>query len=130
MNTTADVETSERLCRASPRRATEPVTIASASSMPPVSASPSTPAVAVVVLVWRGWGLFIPLVVWLRGVLLGGGFRLRPLRRLATRATFQRDVVVAATEAERARIAADIHDDRSEEQTSELQSRQYLVCRL
>jgi signal transduction histidine kinase len=77
----------------------------------------ATPAVAVVVLVWRGWGLFIPLVVWLGAVLLAGRFTLRPLMRLATRATFQRDVVVAATEAERARIAADIHDDALQDLT-------------
>jgi len=35
----------------------------------------------------------------------------------ATRATLQRDLVVAATEAERARLAADIHDDALQELT-------------
>jgi two-component sensor histidine kinase len=38
-------------------------------------------------------------------------------RRLATRATLQRDLVVAASEAERARLAADIHDDALQELT-------------
>src|ERR1700730_12881952 len=40
-NTTADVETSERLCKASPSKATEPVKTARSSSRPPVSASPT-----------------------------------------------------------------------------------------
>ena len=44
-------------------------------------------------------------------------FTVRPLARLATRATLQRDLVVAATEAERARLAADIHDDALQELT-------------
>jgi signal transduction histidine kinase len=56
-------------------------------------------------------------VVWFAAVLLAGKFTLRPLLQLATRATFQRDVVVAATEAERARIAADIHDDALQDLT-------------
>ena len=37
------------------------------------------------------------------------------MARIATRATLQRDLVVAATEAERARVAADIHDDALQE---------------
>src|ERR1700737_4024484 len=39
--TTADVETSERLCKASPSKATEPVKSARSSSTPPVRASPT-----------------------------------------------------------------------------------------
>ena len=46
-----------------------------------------------------------------------GRFTVRPLARLATRAQLQRDLVVAATEAERARVAADIHDDALQELT-------------
>ena len=46
-----------------------------------------------------------------------GRFTIRPLARLATRAALQRDLVVAATEAERARVAADIHDDALQELT-------------
>jgi signal transduction histidine kinase len=58
-----------------------------------------------------------PLWLWLAFVLVAGRFTIRPLARLATRATLQRDLVVAATEAERARVAADIHDDALQELT-------------
>lgn len=58
-----------------------------------------------------------PLVVWIALVLAAGRFTVRPLARLASRATLQRDLVVAATEAERARVAADIHDDALQELT-------------
>ena len=58
-----------------------------------------------------------PLVIWLVAIWVAGRFTVRPLARLATRATLQRDLVVAATEAERARLAADIHDDALQELT-------------
>ena len=58
-----------------------------------------------------------PLWLWLAIVLLAGRFTIRPMARLATRAALQRDLVVAATEAERARVAADIHDDALQELT-------------
>ena len=58
-----------------------------------------------------------PLGLWLVAIALAGRFTVRPLARLATRATLQRDLVVAATEAERARLAADIHDDALQELT-------------
>ena len=58
-----------------------------------------------------------PLAVWLLAIAIAGRFTVRPLARLATRATLQRDLVVAATEAERARLAADIHDDALQELT-------------
>ena len=58
-----------------------------------------------------------PLVIWLGAIFVAGRFTVRPLARLATRATLQRDLVVAATEAERARLAADIHDDALQELT-------------
>jgi signal transduction histidine kinase len=58
-----------------------------------------------------------PLVIWLVAIWIAGRFTVRPLARLATRATLQRDLVVAATEAERARLAADIHDDALQELT-------------
>jgi signal transduction histidine kinase len=78
----------------------------------------ATPSVALLVLLGKGQVTFaFPLVVWLAAGFLAGKFTLRPLLRLATRATFQRDVVVAATEAERARIAADIHDDALQDLT-------------
>jgi signal transduction histidine kinase len=59
----------------------------------------------------------VPLGVWLLGIFAAARFTVRPLARLATRATLQRDLVVAATEAERARLAADIHDDALQELT-------------
>ena len=58
-----------------------------------------------------------PLALWLGAIVVAGRFTVRPLARLATRATLQRDLVVAATEAERARLAADIHDDALQELT-------------
>jgi len=58
-----------------------------------------------------------PLAIWLGAIAVAGRFTIRPLARLATRATLQRDLVVAATEAERARLAADIHDDALQELT-------------
>jgi signal transduction histidine kinase len=58
-----------------------------------------------------------PLWLWFALVLTAGRFTIRPLARLATRAALQRDLVVAATEAERARVAADIHDDALQELT-------------
>jgi signal transduction histidine kinase len=58
-----------------------------------------------------------PIGVWLGAIVLAGRFTVRPLARLATRAQLQRDLVVAATEAERARVAADIHDDALQELT-------------
>lgn len=59
----------------------------------------------------------IPLLAWFVLILTAGRFTIRPLARIATRATLQRDLVVAATEAERARVAADIHDDALQELT-------------
>jgi signal transduction histidine kinase len=58
-----------------------------------------------------------PFALWVVFLLLAGRFTVRPLARLANRATLQRDLVVAATEAERARVAADIHDDALQELT-------------
>ena len=74
----------------------------------------ATPAVA---LVSAGPANTLPLVFWFLVILLAGRFTIRPLARIATRATLQRDLVVAATEAERARVAADIHDDALQELT-------------
>ena len=75
----------------------------------------ATPAVA---MISAGPGLGpVPLLAWFVLILLAGRFTIRPLARIATRATLQRDLVVAATEAERARVAADIHDDALQELT-------------
>ena len=61
--------------------------------------------------------LYSLLFVWIGFVVAAGRFTVRPLARLASRAQMQRDLVVAATEAERARLAADIHDDALQELT-------------
>ena len=74
----------------------------------------ATPAIA---LASTGQSGPLPLVGWLILILLASRFTIRPLARLATRAVLQRDLVVAATEAERARVAADIHDDALQELT-------------
>ena len=58
-----------------------------------------------------------PLLLWLGALLIATRVVVRPLGRLATVARLQRDLVVAATEAERARIAADIHDDALQDLT-------------
>ena len=61
--------------------------------------------------------LLLPLSAWLIGIAVAGRSTIRPLARLAVRAQLQRDLIVAATEAERARVAADIHDDALQELT-------------
>jgi signal transduction histidine kinase len=70
---------------------------------------------AVVLLTASKALLLFPL--WVVAIALAGRFTVRPLARLASRAQLQRDLVVAATEAERARVAADIHDDALQELT-------------
>src|SRR5207253_11463088 len=57
------------------------------------------------------------LLIWIAVVLAAAKFTLRPLARIATRASLQRDLVVAAMEAERARLAADLHDDALQDVT-------------
>ena len=61
--------------------------------------------------------LLLPLSAWLIGIAVAGRSTIRPLARLVMRAQLQRDLIVAATEAERARVAADIHDDALQELT-------------
>lgn len=77
-----------------------------------------TPAIAVITT-WESPDprAAIPLVVWILGVLAVQYFAVKPLARTAKVATTQRDQVVAAMEAERSRIAADIHDDALQELT-------------
>ena len=74
----------------------------------------ATPGVA---LLAGGASGILPLLFWFGLILAAGRFTIRPLARLASRAALQRDLVVAATEAERARVAADIHDDALQELT-------------
>jgi signal transduction histidine kinase len=78
-----------------------------------------TPAIAVLTL-WNSFGsprAVVPLVAWILVVLAAQYFAVRPLARTASVATTQRDIVVVAMEAERSRIAADIHDDALQELT-------------
>jgi signal transduction histidine kinase len=81
-----------------------------------LGAAGATPFVALVT-VPGAFPLLWPLSLWLAAILAAGRFTIRPLARLAARATLQRDLIVAATEAERARVAADIHDDALQELT-------------
>jgi signal transduction histidine kinase len=59
----------------------------------------------------------VPILLWIGALLVGARFTVRPLVRLATRANLQRDLVVAAMEAERARLAADLHDEALQDLT-------------
>jgi signal transduction histidine kinase len=59
----------------------------------------------------------LPILLWTAALLAAARFTVRPLVRLATRANLQRDLVVAAMEAERARLAADLHDEALQDLT-------------
>ena len=59
----------------------------------------------------------VPILLWLSAIVVAGRFTIRPLFRLAQRATMHRDLVIAAAEAERSRLAADLHDDALQELT-------------
>ncbi len=77
-----------------------------------------TPFVAMIALVApNAPPLIFPLLLWILALVAAQRFTIRPFTRIATRATLQRDLVVAATEAERARIAADLHDVAIQELT-------------
>jgi signal transduction histidine kinase len=73
-----------------------------------------TPAVAATVLTGIGW---LPLAGWLLAIVVWRQFTLAPLIGLAQRTQLQRDVAVAAAETERARLAADLHDDALQQLT-------------
>jgi signal transduction histidine kinase len=60
-------------------------------------------------ILFIGW--LVVLVIWRR-------FTIAPLLRLSVRSQKQRDLTVTAIEAERARIAADLHDDALQELTA------------
>jgi signal transduction histidine kinase len=74
-----------------------------------------TPGAAMTVLA----GAYSPtlwiLLLWLAAVIAWRRLTIAPLLRLAQRTQRQRDLAVAAVEAERARLAADIHDDALQE---------------
>jgi len=73
-----------------------------------------TPGVAATILAGMGW---LPLAAWLVGIVVWRRFTLAPLVGLAQRTQLQRDVAVAAAETERARLAADLHDDALQQLT-------------
>lgn len=69
-----------------------------------------TPAFALLVLAFRSTGLLWALVFWGAVLAAAERFRIAPLTRTVSKTRLQRDLVVEATEAERARIATDLHD--------------------
>lgn len=74
-----------------------------------------TPGAAATVLVPSlSW---ILLAAWLVAVVVWRQFTLTPLLGMAQRTQLQRDVAVAAAETERARLAADLHDDALQQLT-------------
>lgn len=75
-----------------------------------------TPLAASSVLGASGMGVLI-LGGWLVAVVVWRYLALNPLITLARRTELQRDVAVAAAETERARLAADLHDDALQQLT-------------
>jgi signal transduction histidine kinase len=73
-----------------------------------------TLGVSALVLTSLAW---VPLVAWLLAIVVWRRFTLAPLLGLAQRTQLQRDVAVAAAETERARLAADLHDDALQQLT-------------
>jgi signal transduction histidine kinase len=59
----------------------------------------------------------VMLGAWLLAIVIWRQFTLRPLLGMAMRTQIQRDVAVAAAETERARLAADLHDDALQQLT-------------
>ena len=74
-----------------------------------------TPGVGATML-FPSVGLII-LGAWLVAIVIWRQFTLRPLLGMAERTQVQRDVAVAAAETERARLAADLHDDALQQLT-------------
>jgi signal transduction histidine kinase len=72
-----------------------------------------TPGAAITVLV-PSFGPFL-LMGWLIGLVVWRRLTIAPLLGLAQRSQRQRDLAVVAIEAERARLAADLHDDALQE---------------
>jgi signal transduction histidine kinase len=73
-----------------------------------------TPGVAALALTPMGP---VPLVAWFIAIVVWRRFTLAPLLGLAQRTQLQRDLAVAAAETERARLAADLHDDALQQLT-------------
>ncbi|HET9416400.1 MAG TPA: ATP-binding protein [Candidatus Limnocylindria bacterium] len=74
-----------------------------------------TPGVGATML-FPSVGLIL-LGAWLLAIVIWRQFTLRPLLGMAMRTQIQRDVAVAAAETERARLAADLHDDALQQLT-------------
>ena len=74
-----------------------------------------TPGIAATML-WPSIGLLL-LGAWLVAIFVWRQFTLNPLLGMAQRTQLQRDVAVAAAETERARLAADLHDDALQQLT-------------
>jgi len=74
-----------------------------------------TPGAAATVLVPGTAGILLG--AWLVALVVWRRFTLAPLLGLAQRSQLQRDVAVAAAETERARLAADLHDDALQQLT-------------
>jgi signal transduction histidine kinase len=75
-----------------------------------------TPAAAATVLLPGGTGVLV-LGGWLAVVVVWRYLAIVPLVGMANRTQLQRDLAVAAAEAERARLAADLHDDALQQLT-------------
>jgi signal transduction histidine kinase len=74
-----------------------------------------TPGIAATVLVTDFGGILLG--GWLLAVVVWRRFTLAPLLGFARRTQLQRDLAVAAAETERARLAADLHDDALQQLT-------------
>jgi signal transduction histidine kinase len=76
-----------------------------------------TPILGLVVIAVRNPQLVWLLVLWVVLLIVAQRFTVAPLTRDVRRTRLQRDLVVEATEAERARIATDLHDVAIQELT-------------
>jgi signal transduction histidine kinase len=74
-----------------------------------------TPGAAATVLVSETNGILLG--AWLVAVVVWRQFTLNPLMLIARRTQLQRDLAVGAAETERARLAADLHDDALQQLT-------------
>jgi signal transduction histidine kinase len=74
-----------------------------------------TPGAAATVLIASTSGILLG--AWLVAIVVWRQFTLNPLLGMAQRTQLQRDVAVAAAETERARLAADLHDDALQQLT-------------
>ena len=97
------------------RAATRPNGSLSAFAMPEIVVAFLTPGVAAISLVPLTQYFVWPILFWL-AIVIGWQAR-RPLVARVVRTTHQRDLIATTTEAERARIAADIHDDALQDLT-------------